>query len=192
VIVLVEGDGDKRALPYLLRREGISAPVRIVDMKGKSNIIRTPRGFEDTVRRTGDGSRAAVILIDGDTTYAPYSSMAAERQGLHERAQVLGAELGIVVAVFWATVEFESWLIGGIVPGASYCSLQRVRTIPPNTETAPPDPKEWLNGCLRGGYEPRTAECLAQKIDLPAARRCNQSLDAFLHSMAELASRRVP
>jgi hypothetical protein len=188
VIVLVEGDGDRRALPRLLQRAGI-VPVQAIDMKGKSNIVRLQRGFEDTVRRQAlAGERLFAVLVDDDTTYAPYSSLADEHRGLTARAAGLAAHLGVTVKVYWATVEFESWLIGGMVRGATYCALTRVPAIPANTEAHPLDPKQWLKGCLRGSYEPRVAECLAGAIDLAAAQRRNRSLQEFLHDMAEYAT----
>lgn len=189
MIFLVEGDGDKRALPHLLRRHGITVQVQAIDMRGKSNIVRRPRGFEDTVRRqAGAGGRVFVILVDHDTTCAPYQSLADERRGLRERAQAIAAELGVTVEVYWANIEFESWLIAGIQPGARYCSLQSVSAISANTESQPADPKVWLKQCLRGGYEPRIAECLAQRIDIDAARQRNGSLRTFLGAVAALAA----
>ena len=191
MIFLVEGDADKRALPHLLRRQGIATPGHMIDMKGKSNIVRTPRGFEGTVRRqAAAGQRIFALLVDGDVTCAPYASVADERQGLAARAQALVAELDIVLAVFWAHIEFESWLIGGIDRSAAYCSLRRVGAIPANTENHPGDPKAWLKARLRDGYEPRTAECLAQRIDLAGARRRNQSLRTFLGVLAEMTAHR--
>ena len=191
MIFLVEGDGDKRALPHLLRRHGLAASTPVIDMKGKSNIVRTPRGFEDTVRRQAAlGNHIFAILVDGDITCAPYASVDDEREGLHARARALAADLGIVLEVYWAHIEFESWLIGGIERSATYCSLQRVRAIPSDTENQPADPKAWLSTCLRDSYEPRIAECLAQRIDIDAARRHNRSLASFLDAVVELSSRR--
>lgn len=190
MIFLVEGEGDKRALPCLLKRYGITVQVRPIDMRGKSNIVRFPRGFEETVRRqAADGNRVFIVLIDNDTTYAPYESLTDEQHGLRERAQMIAAELGITVEVYWASIEFESWLIGGIQAGGKYCSLQSVPAISANTETQPSDPKVWLKKCLRNNYEPRIAECLAQHIDLAEARRRNQSLRTFLNAVANLALR---
>ena len=134
--------------------------------------------------------RIFMILVDGDITCAPYVSLDEERAGLHVRAQALAAELSIVIEVCWARVEFESWLIGGIERSATYCSLQRVRALPANTENQPVDPKAWLRTSLRDSYEPRITECLAQRIDIDAARRRNRSLTNFLDAVAELAARR--
>ncbi len=47
-----------------------------IDMEGKSNIVRTPRGFEDTVRRQAAlGNHIFAIRLDGDITCAPYASV---------------------------------------------------------------------------------------------------------------------
>ena len=189
MIFLVEGEGDKRALHHLLRRHGVTTRVDPIPMNGKSNIVRFPRGFEETVRRqAATGGRVFVILVDRDVTCAPYESLAAEEWGLRMRAQALSDELGITVVVYWAKVEFESWLIGGISAGSTYCGMQRVPAVPANTETQPQDPKAWLKRCLRDGYEPRIAECLAQRIDLAAACQHNRSLRTFLDAVAELAA----
>ncbi len=69
IIVLVEGPGDKQALPILVQRELGKSPIRPINMKGKSNIVRQERGFEDTVRRQHAlGERSFVVLVDGDVT----------------------------------------------------------------------------------------------------------------------------
>jgi hypothetical protein len=108
VILLVEGEGDRRAVPWLLQRHGVPSPARVIDMKGKSNIVRSPRGFEDTVRReVAAGNHIFTILIDGDVTSAPYASLTEEQEGLHTRAQAIAAELSITVEVYWALIEWR-------------------------------------------------------------------------------------
>ena len=63
IIILVEGSGDRRSIPSLLQRGQLTFPIRCIDMKGKSNILREHHGFEDTVRRQhalgGKGVRCA-------------------------------------------------------------------------------------------------------------------------------------
>lgn len=44
IVVLVEGDGDKRSLPVLVKRESEQATLRCIDMKGKPNIVRQDGG----------------------------------------------------------------------------------------------------------------------------------------------------
>lgn len=118
IVVLVEGPGDQQALPVLVQRELGKAPIRPINMKGKSNIVRRERGFEDTVRRQyALGGRAFIVLVDGDVTSQPYQSLEKERQDMPRRAQSLAQELGVTVQVCWSVLELESWLIGGIKLG---------------------------------------------------------------------------
>jgi hypothetical protein len=182
ITVLVEGPGDKRALPILVRRGQGRSSVRCINMKGKSNIVRRERGFEDTVRRQHAlGRRSFVVLMDGDVTFAPYSSLQGERDDMSRRARSLEQELGAPVQVCWAILEMESWLIGGIKPRSTYCGLTGVGQVPPNTETAPQDPKNWLEAHLmRGEYKPKTQECLARRIDLQEAQTRNRSMRIFV------------
>ena len=137
IVVLVEGAGDKRALPILDERAHGKARLRCVDMKGKSNIVRRQHGFEDTIRRQHAlGERSFLVLVDGDVTAAPYRSLPEERRDLPRRAQAIAGELGISVHVCWAVRELESWLIGGIEQRSTYCRLRNVGQVPNNTETS--------------------------------------------------------
>jgi len=185
IVVLVEGAGDKWALPILLRRAGKNVSVRPIDMKGKSNIVRKERGFEDTVRRQyALGGRSFIILVDGDVTFPPYNSLEEEQDDMPRRAARLAQELGISVRVFWAIREMESWLIGGIRPGDRYCGLKRVSRVPTNTEQSPSDPKRWLERHLRTGeYTPRTQRCLAERVDIGQAQARNPSMRTFLEAV---------
>jgi hypothetical protein len=186
IITLVEGEGDKRALPVLAQRELGKSPLRCVDMHGKSNIIRLHRGFEDTIRRQHAlGGRSFVVLMDGDVTYPPYQSLEEERRQIQQRAQSLADELQVPMWVCWAVLAVESWFIAGIQPRSTYCSLRGVGQVPANTETAPPNPKQWLEDHLRDEYLPRTQECLARRIDLEAAKTRNRSLEIFFGTVEQ-------
>jgi hypothetical protein len=182
ITAIVEGPGDKRALPILIRRERGKTSVRCVNMRGKSNIVRRDRGFEDTVRRQHAlGGGGFIVLMDGDVTCAPYQSLQEEREDMPRRAKSLEQELGVPIWVHWAVLEMESWLIGGIKPKSIYCGLRRVGRVPANTETEPRDPKNWLESHLPDSYySPETQECLAQHIDLQEAQKHNQSMQVFL------------
>jgi hypothetical protein len=122
IVMLVEVPGDKRALPILVQRDGNDTLIRPIDMKGKSNMVRRHRGFEDTVRREyAIGRRSFVLLPDGDVTSAPYQSLEEEKRDMQQRVQSLAHELQIPIQVRWAILEMESWLIGGIQSGSTYC-----------------------------------------------------------------------
>ena len=181
MVVLVEGPGDKRSVPILVQHERGSVPAHCVDMKGKSNIVRDQRGFEDTIRRQHAlGERFFIVLMDGDVTSAPYRSLEEERQDMPRRADSIAQELQVRVQVCWAVLEIESWFIGGIERRATYCGLRGVGRVPANTETRPRDPKRWLKERLTTGeYNPRAQECLARKIDLERAKSRNRSMRTF-------------
>jgi hypothetical protein len=185
ITVLVEGSGDKLAVPELVRRNSGRPSVRCVDMQGKSNMVRRHRGFEDTVRRRyAQGDRSFIVLMDGDVTFEPYSSLHEEQEDMPCRAADLEEELGAPVRVLWSILEMESWLIGGIQPGSTYCGLRRVGRAPGNTEAQPQDPKSWLETRLHDSdYRPKTQECLARNIDLSEAKRRNDSMRIFFDSM---------
>jgi hypothetical protein len=193
IIILVEGPGDKRSVPFLLKRRQLALPVRCVEMKGKSNIVREHHGFEDTVRRQQAlGEKAFVVLVDGDVTFAPYRSLDEERAGLAQRAQALQNELGVSVEVCWAVLTAESWLVGGITPKAVYCGLQDISRVPANTETEPQDPKGWLENHLSDQeYAPAVQECLAQHVDVQEAQKRNHSMQTFFGTI-EMAHRHQP
>jgi hypothetical protein len=185
IVVLVEGDGDKRAVPILVGRESSDLKLRAVDMRGKSNIVRAHHGFEDTVRRQRAlGGRAFLVLMDADVTFAPYRSLEEERADMRARAEALARELGALVGVCWSVLTAESWLIGGLRPQAAYCGLNGAQRAPANTETAPANPKAWLERYLQDhDYTPKTQECLARNVDLQLARGRNQSLRVFLEKV---------
>lgn len=188
IVMLVEGPGDKRALPILVQRDGNDTLIRPIDMKGKSNMVRRHRGFEDTVRREyAIGRRSFVVLLDDDVTSAPYQSLEEEKHDMQQRVQSLAHELQIPIQVRWAILEMESWLIGGIQSGSTYCGLKQVGGVPTNTETSPSDPKKWLeNHLVSQEYKPRTQECLARRVDLQEAKRRNQSMKIFFDAIGQI------
>ena len=184
-VVLAEGDTEKNILPILGRRAHGELFIKCIDLKGKSNIVRLRDGFEDTVRRqVALGERSFVVLLDGDVTSAPYTTIEEEQREMARRAVVLAQELHIALQVCWAVIETESWLIGGIRPGASYCGLRGVGQTPANTETIPQDPKRWLKEHLKGGYDPQAQRCIANHINLAEAQAHNRSMQTFFGCFA--------
>lgn len=60
IVILVEGDGDKRAVPILVGRKSLDLKVRAIDMRGKSNIVRAHHGMASRIRCVGSTPWAAV------------------------------------------------------------------------------------------------------------------------------------
>lgn len=188
IFILVEGDCEKHVLPILIERERENFPVRYIDMGGKSNIVRLKGGFEDTIRRkvATERGRSFIVLIDGDIISPPYYSLEEELSGMEQRARSLAQELRVPVQICWAVFEIESWLIGGLINGVSYCGLKGIGQVPANTEATPRDPKRWLKDHLRSEYDPQTQRCLAQKMDLQAAKAHNRSMQVFFDYVRQI------
>ncbi len=187
ILFLVEGDGEKRSVPILVKRLMDDVHIRCIDMNGKSNIVRAQRGFEDTIRRQQAlGYRSFVVLIDNDVTSLPYRDLMEEHAGMVQRAQTISAELEVHVEVCWAIKESESWLIGGLLPRVTYCGLRNVGRVPNNTETNPPDAKRWLQDKLNSDYNPERQACLSSHIDIEEAQRHNSSLQSFFRMVSQM------
>jgi len=181
ITIIVEGLGEQAVIPILAKRS-LAKPVRIkcISASGKANIIRRVRGFEDTIRRLHAlGEQRFIVLMDDDTTFEPYESLAQEYLDMPRRATVIANELGVRVAVCWAKIETESWLIAGLAQGSTYCTLARVPAVSANTEHSPPNPKKWLKSQLRQNYTVRAQQCLAAHVDLESARQRNASFATF-------------
>lgn len=178
IVALVEGDCEMNVLSTLIQRDQ-REPLRCIDMKGKSHIVRID-GFEKTIRRqVALGGLSFIVLMDGDVTFAPYNSIDEEQRDMQRRVKALSQELGVPIRACWAVIETESWLIGGIRTGATYCGLKGVGQISLNTETTPQDPKRWLKDHLKDDYDPQAQRCLAQHIDISEAKKRNDSMQVF-------------
>lgn len=186
IIVLVEGDGDARSLPILLSKsKGTNFKIECVDMKGKSNIVRKNDGFEKTILRKIElGNSEFTLLLDGDVM-EPYKSHVEEKDDITTRANRLSQEKNIIVKVFWAIREYESWLVGGLRSGDRFCGLTKpIKGPPGNTEQAPIDPKEWIKSRrLDNRYDPNVQVCLTRHINLGLAKQRNNSLRKFLNNI---------
>ena len=123
--------------------------------------------MEAPIRKTG-----LKIVLDIGSTIQEYADMA-------QRASTLAQTLGVTIGVCWAKIETESWIIAGLQPDNSFCTLKKVTSIPPNCEQSPADPKQWLKNQLKDGYSERIQRCLAEKIDIAAAHARNASFALF-------------
>ena len=181
--ILVEGNGDEISLPILLKRlKGADLKIQCLDMGGKSNIVRLNDGFEKTIlRQTALGYTKFAVLLDGDKC-PPYKNLRQETDGMQSRAKQLEQNEGIKIKIFWAIREYESWIIGGLKRGDRFCGLSKtIRGIPGDTQSFPPDPKQWIkNHRSDGKYNPEVQKCLTMHMNLKLARKRNASLHTFL------------
>ncbi len=130
LVLLVEGQGDVEAAPVLVGRflKEYSAfdavfldshpPFRVGEfsklVKGDFGEWRRLLQAAVTTRKNVGG---CILLLDGDSPHQvekqPFCAMRAARR-LAAEAQKVGAGSLFSVAIVFACMEFESWLIGGV------------------------------------------------------------------------------
>ena len=187
IVAIVEGDGEVKAVPVLLRRIGAAvAPLAALDM---ARPIRVPRGrflkangLEGYVslaaRRAGPDGRILVLLdANGDCP----AELGAT---LLQRARAARPDL--LIEVVLAKCEYEAWFI------AAADSLRGTRGIS-NAANVPPDPesirgaKEWLRARMSGPYSPTADQAaLTARFDMTAARRRAPSFDKMWRAVSVL------
>jgi hypothetical protein len=185
---VVEGHGDREALPVLIRRivrevsshtiVKIPNPIRIPKNKLlKPNELE--RAVELAARKIGQ-SGALIVMLDSDA-----DCPAEQGPTLLQRARAVRNDLPIAVVL--AKREFESWFL------ASAESLSGKRGLHHNL-TAPHDPeeiqgaKEWLSHHMGNGTYGETLDqpALAALFDLKLARQRSNSFDKCYREITRL------
>lgn len=187
IATIVEGDGEVKAVPVLLRRIGLEvAPLTALEVV---RPIRVPRGLflkEDGLERyvnvaasrAGAGGRILVLLDANGDCPAELGTL------LLRRARSLRPDLPIEVVI--AKCEYEAWFI------ATVESLRGTRGIS-SAASVPPDPelirgaKEWLRARMSGPYSPTADQAaLTARFDMTLARRRSPSFDKMWRAVSAL------
>lgn len=207
----VEGRGDLRSVPVLVRRilkerhDGywehlIVDPIDPLVLRGLHNITGTAEKQKNWLNKLGvacnRGNVGAVLLVlDGDSKqfegqpFCPVSAACA----LAERAKSVRAGEAFSLACVFACKEFESWLIAGIesLAGKKIGDRAGVKpaTFAPEFDIeARRAAKEWLSDQMVNGYNPATDQLpLAEMVDLNLIRnRRLNSFERLEHAVVEL------
>ena len=191
IMAIVEGPGDKDAVPALLRRilwerfsrYDIDVPQPRV-AHGKPNLIKK---LEDFLRYALiEGCTAILILLDADTDCP--TQLARE---LAQRAATLN--LRVPIAVACAKHEYEAWFISCLSTDEGDNIRQRLGI--PSSVTAPEDvesvgnAKAWLENHMPHhlGYKETTDQVvLTHYINLELAHDRSRSFRRVCHAVAEL------
>lgn len=188
IVAIVEGHGDVKAVPVLLRRllkeEGVyDAIVDDEPIRAKRQKLPKPEEFErylEYALRTR-GCAAVVIVIDADDD-CPAELGAA----LLARARNRTTSIPILVAL--AKTEFASWLAASVVSLRGVCGIV-ASAEPPKDPEAIRGAKEWLQKQMprnRAYVESRDQPELTRSFDFDqAADRC-PSFARFRHRFIEL------
>lgn len=191
IIAVVEGDGEERAAPQLIRRilgerllrYDINVPRPII-AKGASTFDKKS---EQLLRYAiKEGCDGILVLIDADDE-CPYE----KARIVSQKASTLG--LNVPVAVVYAKSEYETWFISSLSSHSgddirSWLGLDPSVNAPDNVEDIR-GAKEWLSRRMPSGrrYKETTdQEHLTPHIDFDLAYFRSRSFRRLCHAVEQL------
>lgn len=209
LVLMVEGDGDAQAAPVLLKRLLADCnafdvvtldpdPLRVGEYgKISSDDFANWRRFLQVAakrRQLGE----CLLILDADSLTnvrgQPFCAMQAAYL-LADQARTVGGGSLFSVAIVFACMEFESWLIAGAptLAGKAFTDGRRelpekIEEVPPDPESAPRDAKDWFRRIMTTRYKPTRDQAeLTRLVDLDAIRqRAPRSFVRLEHAVREL------
>ena len=157
IVAIVEGDGEVKAVPVLLRRIGAAvAPLATLDV---ARPIRVPRGRF----LKASGLEGAALL---------------------RRARATRPDL--LIEVVLAKCEYEAWFIAAADSLRGTRGISNTANVPPDPESIR-GAKEWLRARMSGPYSPTADQAaLTARFDMTAARRRSPSFDKMWRAVSAL------
>jgi len=192
VACIVEGQGEVRAVPLLVRRVGelldppvyplVPEPIRSPHGKVLHRADEVRRTIELTIQLVG-GHGGIFILLDSDEDCPVTLAQQLREQAVAAR----GAREGLPISVVLAQCEYEAWFLAGAA------SLRSKRGLKPDLEP-PPNPegirgaKEWLSTRMVGKTYGETTDQapLTQLFDIPQALASARSFRKCYKEIANL------
>ena len=193
LVLLVEGQGDVEAAPILLSRllheygafDAVFLdpdPFRVGEFAkiSKDEFCKWRRFLQAAAKRKSLGG--CLLLLDGDSGVKvdakPFCATRAARR-LAEEARKVGAGSLFSVAIVFACMEFESWLIAsaGSLVGKRFSDgrsefPETIGEVPRDPESAPRGAKEWFRRVMKTGYSPTRDQAeLTRLVDLNLIRQ---------------------
>lgn len=189
--LIVEGHGDVKATPILVRRLvkdlhpglrlNIPEPYRLKRglMAKESELARALALVSQKVGAGGP----VLIVLDADSDLGCQIAPEIQAMALRVRGD---RRIGVVAAMR----EYEAWLIAGIAPLAGRFGLEATLPSVPEPESLP-NPKSWLRRHMDAYSETVDQAKLTTEIDLSPARRAYSfdKLERELVRLLDLPSR---
>ncbi len=196
LFLFVEGEGDKRAAPILLKRllkERKAQDVLVVSpdpwmvgefpaLRGRVNDFSVWKRFLELGLRKY-GMEACLLLIDGDSPPSGGETFCVKRaaQQLAAIAKERGAGDRFSASIVIANLEFESWLIAGAsslagktLPNGGGSFSRDLKLPTGDIELAPRDAKGFFKRVLSCGYRPALHQAsITELVDLNTIRQQN-------------------
>lgn len=181
IVTIVEGDGEVKALPILLRRVAeargiydldVPAPIRV----RRDQFIRRDEEFNRKIQLAAAKAKDAkvIILLDADDD-CPVE-LATD---IAERAQLVAPGLKLSVVV--ARREYEAWLLAGADSLAGKRGLREDMEAPAEPDSIR-NAKGWLSERIRTGryHEVSDQPALTAVIDLEQVAARSRSFRKFV------------
>lgn len=187
LVAIVEGDGEAKALPLLVRRIALSLERPEIEILPPIRLPRTrllKRGeLEQAVElaaRFGGPAGSILVLLDADRD-------CPAELGPAPLARARGARPDRRIGLVLAKREYEAWFIAAAASLAGKRTLQ-VDLVPPAQPEEINGAKEWLSRRMASGRSYRETidqPALTQLFDLEAARAA-PSFDKLWRCVREL------
>ena len=191
IVAIVEGDGEERAVPQLIRkilgrrrlRYDITVPRPIV-AKGEGTFDKKVEQFLRYAIKAGcDG---ILVLMDADDN-CPYE----KARNISLRASTMG--LNVPTVIVYAKSEYETWFISSLSGHTgdgikNRLGLDQSVNAPDNVEDIR-GAKEWLRSRMPAGRrysETSDQEQLTPHIDFDLTHRRSRSFRRLCHAVEEL------
>jgi hypothetical protein len=206
LVLFVEGDGDKLAVPVLVKRlitdlglwDGIQLDRDPFLVGGSDAVLGSNEKIErwlGLLRAANKRRNVGGILqvLDGDS---PALCARNDAVRLAERAKEIGAGTTFSLACVFARQEYETWLLAGIeslagVKRSDGCAGVRADATNPegDLESAPRDAKRKLGELMISGYKTmKDQAALTELVDLDVIRgselRSFKRLESALSQLA--------
>ncbi|MCY2954652.1 MAG: DUF4276 family protein [Planctomycetota bacterium] len=196
LILLGEGDGDCAALPVLAKRiitEKAGWDALRFDRRAPLRIGGVGKLVRDNCRRWIDYLRfalhrgdvgAVLVVLDGDDkcyppgSSSPFCAAVAAKDLVSQARSLAQAGSAYSLAVVFACMEYESWLIAGVSSLAGKALRDGRPGVRPNTQPPPNNlerekrgAKQWLAEHMQTGYnEPLDQAPLTEMVDFGLIR----------------------
>ena len=224
LVILGEGHGEVSALPILANRilqekdteRQLFVDDAIIRAHNPSGLVKSNK--ESNSRNSRSGSNALGLLptgqiwgaywrgFDGDAKKFPAGAASLfcatkAAKSMAEAATKIGAGKSLLIAVVFANVEYESWIIAGTESLAGKSFEDGRPILPANMAFPEGDPeshgKRWLERNCLTGYRPRRDQCplKTKLVDLQAVRskrlRSFSRLDHAIEQVLDAVGRNV-
>lgn len=193
ILPIVEGDGDLKAVPILLRNllalHGLHE-TQILPPHKRGELPKVASGFDNYFRMALKENAAILLVLDFDCEYCdcPYQEAAK----LYERAQSIRNNWPFKIA--FLVKEFESLFLTEIQAAKNVLALPSNTVFPEEPRTIR-DAKGWLSKVLPKGssYKPTVHQAkITARLEFERLRETSPDFRHLENSLLHLASANPP